>query len=133
MVLLTAVFGITETKTRPVSLYIYSNKLTGRCRCKIFEKILSVFSLMSGPVDLMIELSIRNISTSGSLLHQFHEVLEPCSINIAWQSLPAATYSSGHSHNLSHHRTSTHNSHRTKGYVCHTDITARHEKIRYVT
>lgn len=40
MVLLTAVFGITETKTRPVSLYIYSNKLTGRCRCKIFEKFL---------------------------------------------------------------------------------------------
>ena len=43
MVLLTAVFGITETKTRPVSLYIYSNKLTGRCRCKAFEILMLTY------------------------------------------------------------------------------------------
>lgn len=38
MVLITTIYG--KTRNKDTAHSIYSNKLTGRCRCKIFENFL---------------------------------------------------------------------------------------------
>lgn len=81
--------------------------------------VLPVLSLMTGTVHLMIELSIWHIRAACTLSHEFLEILEICSIDVARAHLALGTYACSHSYNLSDKSTSTHNASGSESDVSH--------------